>query len=125
MKKVIRAAARPEWVRQFAYRLMLCKPELDTASATVIADSQFDAFSTLEPETAAERHTDRRRSPDTRRLFGIGEMQGMPDFPRGDLPPGGTAALKGSAARKQPWSPVEAGDAAESGVPTRTVRSTR
>lgn len=122
MKK---ATPRPEWVRHFAYRLMLCKPELDTASATVIADSQFDAFSAIEPETAAERHTDRRRSPDTRRLFGTGKMQGVPDFPRGDIPAGGTAALKSSAARKQPLSPVDAGDAAKSGVPTRTVRSTR
>jgi hypothetical protein len=45
---------RTEWVRRFAYRAMLCRNELDTASATVLADIQFDGMQGSEPEAAAE-----------------------------------------------------------------------
>ena len=45
---------RAEWVRRFAYRAMLCRNELDTASATVLADIQFDGMQGSNPEAAAE-----------------------------------------------------------------------
>lgn len=45
---------RTEWVRRFAYRAMLCRNELDTASATVLADIQFDGMQGSDPEAAAE-----------------------------------------------------------------------
>jgi hypothetical protein len=48
---------RAEWVRRFAYRAMLVSPEIDTTSALMIADSQFDEACDLEPEDAAEIHT--------------------------------------------------------------------
>jgi len=46
--------ARPEWTRRFAYRAMLMLPALDTVSALMVADSQFDEASDLQPEEAAE-----------------------------------------------------------------------
>lgn len=45
---------RLEWVTRFAYRAMLCRRELDTLSARLIADSEFEASCDLEPEAAAE-----------------------------------------------------------------------
>ena len=52
---------RAEWVRRFAHRAMLAHPEIDSVSAVMIADSQFDEACDLEPEQAAEIHT---ASPD-------------------------------------------------------------
>jgi hypothetical protein len=46
--------ARLDWVKRFAYRAMLCRHELDTLSAKLIAESEFDASADLEPEVAAE-----------------------------------------------------------------------
>lgn len=46
--------SRPEWTRRFAYRAMLVSPELDSVSAVMVAESQFDEASHLEPEDAAE-----------------------------------------------------------------------
>ena len=40
-----------------AYRAMLVSPEIDTTSALMMADSQFDEACDLEPEDAAEIHT--------------------------------------------------------------------
>ena len=45
---------RLEWVRRFAYRAMLCRHELDTLSAKMIAECEFDSSGDLEPEAAAE-----------------------------------------------------------------------
>lgn len=45
---------KPEWIRRFAYRVMLVQPEVDSISATMIADTQFDEAFDLEPEEAAE-----------------------------------------------------------------------
>ncbi|MEP7296084.1 MAG: hypothetical protein ABI702_07835 [Burkholderiales bacterium] len=78
---------RPEWIKRFAYRMMLCRNGLDTASAMIIADFAFDASNERDPEVAAELHSgtpvfrvERRHSPETRRLFGRGRMQGSPDM---------------------------------------------
>ena len=43
-----------EWVQRFAYRAMLLQPAIDSISAGLIADSQFDEACDLEPEDAAE-----------------------------------------------------------------------
>lgn len=45
---------RLEWVKRFAYRAMLCRHELDTLSAKLIAESAFDESADMEPEAAAE-----------------------------------------------------------------------
>ena len=45
---------RPEWIRRFVYRAMWVQPELDSLSAAMIADVQFEHASDLEPEQAAE-----------------------------------------------------------------------
>ena len=45
---------KPEWIRRFAYRVMLVQPEVDSISAAMIADTQFDEAFDLEPEEAAE-----------------------------------------------------------------------
>ncbi|MEO6031025.1 MAG: hypothetical protein ABIP61_03825 [Burkholderiaceae bacterium] len=45
---------KPEWIRRFAYRVMLVQPEVDSISAAMIADTQFDEAFDLEPEDAAE-----------------------------------------------------------------------
>ena len=50
---------RIDWVKRFAYRAMLCSNELDTASAILIADTQFDGLRGSEPEAAAERFVGR------------------------------------------------------------------
>ena len=47
---------RAEWVRRFAYRAMLVQPSIDSISAAMMADSQFDDACDLEPEDAAEIH---------------------------------------------------------------------
>jgi hypothetical protein len=47
---------KAEWVRRFAYRAMLVQPEIDSISAMMMADSQFDEACDLEPEDAAEIH---------------------------------------------------------------------
>ena len=46
--------ARPEWIRRFAYRAMLVSPALDSVSAAMVADAQYDEACDLEPEEAAE-----------------------------------------------------------------------
>jgi hypothetical protein len=43
-----------EWVQRFAYRAMLVEPTIDSVSAAMIADSQFEEACDLEPEEAAE-----------------------------------------------------------------------
>jgi hypothetical protein len=58
---------KPEWVRRFAYRAMLVRPEIDSISAMMIADSQFDEACDLEPEQAAEIHTAPPAEGDERR----------------------------------------------------------
>jgi len=45
---------RSEWTRRFAYRAMLVSPALDSISAAMIAEGQFDEACDLEPEDAAE-----------------------------------------------------------------------
>ncbi len=47
---------KAEWVRRFAYRAMLVQPAIDSMSAVMMADSQFDDACDLEPEDAAEIH---------------------------------------------------------------------
>lgn len=46
--------AKEDWIRRFAYWAMLCEHELDTRSAFMVAESQFDDASDLRPEEAAE-----------------------------------------------------------------------
>ncbi|MBC8056701.1 MAG: hypothetical protein H7Y61_08990 [Rhizobiales bacterium] len=46
--------SRPEWTQRFAYRAMLVLPALDSVSAAMVADAQFDEACDLEPEDAAE-----------------------------------------------------------------------
>jgi len=43
-------------VRRFAYRAMLVQPAMDSISAMMMADSEFDEACDLEPEVAAEIH---------------------------------------------------------------------
>ncbi len=45
---------RPEWVKRFALHAMRVQPAIDSLSAEMIADSQFDDAADLEPEQAAE-----------------------------------------------------------------------
>lgn len=45
---------KEEWVQRFAYRAMLVQPAIDSVSAAMIADSQFEEAYDLEPEEAAE-----------------------------------------------------------------------
>lgn len=45
---------RPEWVKRFAEHAMLVQPSIDSISAFMIADGQFDDAADLEPEQAAE-----------------------------------------------------------------------
>lgn len=54
---------RIDWVKRFAYRAMLCRSELDTASAMLIADTQFDGLRDSEPEAAAERFVGQASRP--------------------------------------------------------------
>ena len=54
MQTAAETAPRPEWTRRFAYRAMLVLPALDTVSALMIAESQFDEACDLQPEEAAE-----------------------------------------------------------------------
>ena len=46
--------SRPEWTRRFAYRAMLVDSALDSVSAFMVAEAQFDDACDLEPEEAAE-----------------------------------------------------------------------
>ena len=46
--------SRSDWTRRFAYRAMLVVPELDSVSAAMVADTQFDEACDLQPEDAAE-----------------------------------------------------------------------
>lgn len=50
------APTHPEaqWVQRFAYRAMLVQPTIDSVSAAMIAESQFEEACDLEPEDAAE-----------------------------------------------------------------------
>lgn len=60
---------RTDWIKRFAYRLMLCRNEFDTPSALLVADTQFDGLRGSEPEIAAERFVDRsNQSPALSRL---------------------------------------------------------
>ena len=45
---------KDEWVQRFAYRAMLVQPTIDSVSAAMIAESQFEEACDLEPEAAAE-----------------------------------------------------------------------
>ena len=54
---------RTDWVKRFAYRAMLCRNELDTASAILIADTQFDSLRDREPEAATERFVGQSTRP--------------------------------------------------------------
>ena len=76
--------ARRDWVKRFAYRAMLCTNGLDTESAMLIAAIQYANSAATDPEAAAESYsgaptvlTERRRSPETRRVFGTGRTQGV------------------------------------------------
>ncbi|MDO9356788.1 MAG: hypothetical protein Q7T55_24030 [Solirubrobacteraceae bacterium] len=51
---VAQTCSRPEWTRRFACRAMLVSPLLDTISAGMVAEAQFDEACDLEPEDAAE-----------------------------------------------------------------------
>ena len=53
---------KDEWVQRFAYRAMLLQPTIDSISAALIANSQFDEACDLEPEEAAEIYASRDRS---------------------------------------------------------------
>jgi hypothetical protein len=45
---------------------MLCRNDLDTASAMLLADTQFDGLRGSEPESAAERFVGRTSQPPAR-----------------------------------------------------------
>jgi hypothetical protein len=45
---------KEKWVQRFAYRAMLLQPTIDSMSAAMIAESQFEEACDLEPEAAAE-----------------------------------------------------------------------
>jgi hypothetical protein len=45
---------KEEWVQRFAYRAMLVQASIDSVSAAMIAESQFEEACDLEPEEAAE-----------------------------------------------------------------------
>jgi hypothetical protein len=51
--------SKEEWVQRFAYRAMLLQPTIDSVSAAMIADSQFEEACDLEPEAAAEIYVTR------------------------------------------------------------------
>ncbi len=46
--------SKPDWTRRFACRAMLVSPNLDSVSAVMVAEAQFDEACDLEPEQAAE-----------------------------------------------------------------------
>ena len=50
---------KEEWVQRFAYRAMLLQPTIDSMSAAMIAESQFEEACDLEPEAAAEIYVTR------------------------------------------------------------------
>ncbi len=50
---------KEQWVQRFAYRAMLLQPTIDSMSAAMIAESQFEAACDLEPEAAAEIYVSR------------------------------------------------------------------
>ena len=50
---------REQWVQRFAYRAMLLQPTIDSMSAAMIAESQFEEACDLEPEAAAEIYVSR------------------------------------------------------------------
>jgi len=50
---------KEEWVQRFAYRAMLLQPTIDSMSAAMIAESQFEEACDLEPEAAAEIYVSR------------------------------------------------------------------
>ena len=45
---------KEQWIQRFAYRVMLLQPTIDSMSAAMIAESQFEEACDLEPEAAAE-----------------------------------------------------------------------
>lgn len=45
---------KTDWTRRFARRAMLVSPDLDSVSAVMVAEAQFDEACDLEPEHAAE-----------------------------------------------------------------------
>ncbi len=51
---VVPSHPRVEWIERFALRAMFVQPSIDSLSAAMIADSQFDEAGDLEPEQAAE-----------------------------------------------------------------------
>ena len=96
MNDVVLAEIRPGagCVKRFAYRIMLCRNGLDTASPMIVAETQFGVSQDQDLEDAAERYSgapslsmDRRRSQETRRIFGSGKMQGLSDLPFGNFSP--------------------------------------
>jgi len=50
---------KEKWVQRFAYRAMLLQPMIDSISAAMIAESQFEEACDLEPEAAAEIYVNR------------------------------------------------------------------
>jgi hypothetical protein len=52
--------SKAEWIQRFAYRAMLLEPAIDSISAGMIADSQYEEACDLEPEEAAEIYTAKR-----------------------------------------------------------------
>ena len=50
---------KDQWVQRFAYRAMLLQPTIDSMSAAMIAESQFEEACDLEPEVAAEIYVSR------------------------------------------------------------------
>jgi hypothetical protein len=50
---------KEQWVQRFAYRAMLLQPTIDSMSAAMIAESQFEEACDLEPEAAAEIYVSR------------------------------------------------------------------
>jgi hypothetical protein len=50
---------KEQWVQRFAYRAMLLQPMIDSISAAMIAESQFEEACDLEPEAAAEIYVNR------------------------------------------------------------------
>ena len=60
MQTAAETFARPEWTRRFAYRAMLVLPALDTVSALMVAESQFDDACDLQPEDAAEIYSSQK-----------------------------------------------------------------
>jgi hypothetical protein len=50
---------KEQWVQRFAYRAMLLQPTIDSMSAAMIAEGQFEEACDLEPEAAAEIYVSR------------------------------------------------------------------